>query len=153
MLDRIELASRQGRLRRHGTWTADQMAWHIGEFMRASIDGFGFRAPLLIRLPAALFRGFALGPRPTPRGIRLRGALSRFDPALHADGVDGVAHLRAQMDRVAAGERFHQPSPLFGPLTHEAWMRLHLKHVAHHFGHLEIVPAPGDRADTAPAEP
>lgn len=46
---------------------------------------------------------------------------------------EAVARMRRVIERVAAGERFARPSPLFGPLTHEEWVTLHLRHCELHY--------------------
>lgn len=45
--------------------------------------------------------------------------------------------LRRQIQRVQDGERFTQASPIFGKLSHEQWVNLHLKHAELHLGFLD----------------
>jgi len=142
-LDRLEASDRAGRIERAGTWSPGQNAWHVSEFIRMSIDGFGFRAPLPLRLAASLIKGWAMGPKPIPRNIALRGPMARVIPHEPISTAAGFAALRAQIDRIErGGEQCTHPSPLFGALTHDEWVRLHLKHAAHHLGMLHPSGAP-----------
>ena len=131
--DRLEAAHAAGTLRAHGGWTSGQNLWHVGRFMSFSIDGFPFNPPLPIRMIGRLLKRGALSDRPMPTGIRLdRGGLDALIPPAETSFEEGMAELRAPLRRIEDGERFTQPSPLFGPLTHDQWVRLHAKHFAHH---------------------
>jgi len=134
----LEAADRDGRVRRMGNWSPAQAAWHIAEFMRASIDGFGFRAPLVLRLLVRPLRFMLFSRRPTPRGIPLRGPMEAFIPSPDLTPDEGFGHLRDQLRRMHAGVCCREPSPLFGRLSHEQWMIVHLKHAAHHFARFEV---------------
>jgi hypothetical protein len=138
-LDRIERAHAAGTLEARGGWTAPQVLWHVGRFMRFSLDGFPFRAPLPIRMVGRLIRPLVLSDRPIPRGMRLdRPGLDALLPPAGVDMAAGLAEIRGPLDREAAGERFTAPSPLVGPLSHAQWVRLHAKHYAHHAAFLAM---------------
>lgn len=142
-LDRLETADRAGTLEARGDWTFGQVCWHVARFMRMSREGFPFRPPLPVRLVGRLMKGWALGPKPMPTGIKLRGGMRQLAPP--ANAAEGPAQLRAELDAVLdGGARFTEPSPLLGPLSHHEWARLHAKHAAHHFGFLD--PHDGDAA-------
>jgi len=138
---RLESAAADGTLVAAGDWTLDQACWHLARFMRMSREGFTFRAPLPLRLAGRFMKGWALGPKPSPRGIRLRGPLSALEPS--GPCADGPAQLRGELDAITErGERYTHPSPLLGPLAHEEWVRLHCKHAAHHLGFFRTADAP-----------
>jgi len=134
-IDRLVAADNAGTLRTTGNWSAGQVFQHVGDLIRYSYDGFPFKAPLLIRVVGRLLKSRALS-RPLPSGLRLRGASRVLIPG---DGVAterGAAALRSQLDRIDAGKRMTQRSPIFGGLSHDQWLRLHLRHGALHFGFL-----------------
>ncbi|MCL4220248.1 MAG: DUF1569 domain-containing protein [Phycisphaerales bacterium] len=142
-LARIEAASAAGTLRTTGNWTLGQICEHLGKFVRCSYDGFDGRPPLPVRVLGRLvFKRLAMGDGPVPRGIRLpKDAVSSLPDPDITHGA-GIALLRTQLARIHSGEQMRQPSPLFGSLTHEQWLHLHLKHAAMHLGFVEY-PAHG----------
>jgi hypothetical protein len=132
-LDRIERASDAGTLDTTGNWSAGQICAHLATFWRMTFDGFDFKAPLPLRLMVRPFKSKMLGQKP-PRGIRLRGKIRVIEPAPEVPLADGLAALRREIARTRAGERMTHASPLFGDLTHEQWLTLHLNHCAMHLG-------------------
>lgn len=132
-LARIEAAHVAGALETTGNWSAGQILHHLGEFWRMAFDGFGIRAPLALRLLARLFKKRALR-APPPRGLRLRRGMRVIEPPSAVVFDDGLALLRRQVGRCRVGERMTHASPLFGSLTHEQWLSLHLNHSAMHLG-------------------
>jgi hypothetical protein len=136
-IDRVEQATLAGRTRTTGNWTPAQMMWHVAEFWRCSFDGFGFKAPLAMRAAVAPFKRMILAKPKAPAGIKFRGGMRRFAPPAHVTIEQGAGALRAQIARVQRGERMTRPSPLFGRLDHDAWLRMHLAHAAHHLSFVE----------------
>lgn len=115
-----------------GAWTESQIVQHVARLIQFSYDGFPFRAPWFLRLiarrllPHFLERGF----KP---GIHLP---ARARPLLPDETVTleaAAGQIRAMLERLERGDRITNPSPIFGPLTHEQWVRLHLRHAEHHF--------------------
>jgi len=45
--------------------------------------------------------------------------------------------LRSALARLDADEKFTQPSPLLGRLSHEQWVRMQLGHASMHLGFLD----------------
>lgn len=143
----IERALAEGTLQVHGNWTAGQICQHIGKFIQFSIDGFDGSAPWIVRIGAQLlFKKQLLGDKPMPRGIQLPRSAASMLPEPTISDAEGIAFVRAAIARLEAGERMTQPSPVFGRLTHEQWLHLHLKHAAMHLGFVEY-----PRAATTPA--
>lgn len=138
-LCRIESALAGGTARVTGNWSVGQICEHVGKFIRCSFDGFDGGPPLPVRVLGRLvFKRLALGDGPVPRGIRLPKEAVSLLPGAAVSDADGIQLLRAQMARMRAGEQMRQPSPLFGRLTHDQWMHLHLKHAAMHLGFVEF---------------
>lgn len=123
----------------HGNWTAGQICRHIGKFIGFSIDGFDGSAPWFARIVIQLFfKKKALGNAPMPRGIQLPKSAASMLPEPTISDAEGIASLRAQIARLDAGERMTQPSPIFGQLTHDQWLHVHLKHAAMHLGFVDF---------------
>lgn len=139
-LDRIEAAHRAGTLRTTGNWSPGQILQHIGKFMKYPIDGFPpGKPPWLLRvIVQMIFKKKATAGALPPTGIKLRGKVVYLlpDDSVSFDG--GMAFLREQIARIARGERFTHPSPLFGKLTHEQWLRMQLGHSAMHLGFIQM---------------
>lgn len=142
-LVRIESALSVGKTRTTGNWSVGQICGHLGKFVRCSYGGFDGLAPWVVRsLAAALFKRSAMGPGAMPRGLRRPKKASSMLPAAAVSDAQGMALLRGQLARIRSGEKMLQPSPLFGHLTHEQWVRLHLKHAGMHLGFV-VYPAHG----------
>jgi len=135
-LDELAAAHDQGALRVLGNWTAGQIMQHVGDLIRYSYDGFPFTAPLPIRLFGRLIKKSAMGEKPIPAGLKLRGESAALLPPEGVTFENGLAALRAQLARIDAGEQMTQPSPIFGPMTHAQWLSLHHKHAALHLSFL-----------------
>jgi len=137
-LDRIESAHRAGSLRTTGNWTAGQILEHVALLMEHSIDGFPARLPGAMRLLGKLvFKRSALAGKPPPSGFAIPDRVSFLRPDDHTSFEQGLARIGRALDRIESGERFAQPSPLFGPLTHEQWERIHCGHAAMHLGFMD----------------
>lgn len=145
-VERIKAAEESGVCTSTGNWNAGQCFWHLAVFMKGSLDGFpDQKPPLLLRvLGKYVFKGMALSGKPAKPGIKLPSSVSWLDPV--ASGVEGLADGYPPLDeclsRVEAGERFTHPSPIFGPLTHEQWVTLHLGHAAMHLSFQDPGPEP-----------
>lgn len=136
-LDFLERAHAEGRLRHSGNWTPGQVFQHCAIFMRCALDGFADRPPLLVCLIARLlFKRRAISGAPAIAGFRLPKKASFLLPDDDVSTARGLDDLRGVIGRVNAGERFTVPSPIFGRLTHEQWLRLQLGHCALHLGFL-----------------
>jgi hypothetical protein len=129
LADAQQLAS--GQVRQLGNWSLGQATWHMAKTMKLSLDGTHFRAPLLLRLFAPLFKKRLLrGPmRP---GFKLpRNAAAEFIPAGFISTEQGLADLQANIERLNRETR-RAPSPVFGQMTREEWDQLHLRHAELH---------------------
>lgn len=142
-LDLIETAQRAGTLDFTGNWTPAQNLSHLAIFGGFSLDGFPFKAPAPIRWMAQLFfkRKAVAGGVP-PAGLPLKKKLAVLVPDPSMDFDEAMGRLRGVLDRIDAGEAFVPTSPLFGALTREQWINLHLGHASLHMSFLR----PGESA-------
>lgn len=121
-----------GGARTVGGWTDAQIITHCAIVMEMALDGFNFSAPAPLRWLGGLLKKRFLKNGFKP-GLKARGGLRNFMPTDDVTLPEAVARMRRVIERVAAGERFTRPSPLFGPLTHEEWVTLHLRHCELHY--------------------
>ncbi|GAB4385177.1 MAG: DUF1569 domain-containing protein [Phycisphaerales bacterium] len=137
-IDRIERAVGSGSARTRGNWSVGQICQHVGKFLKCTMDGFETKAPWPVRALCTLcFKKKALGPDPMPSGFKLPKKAAFLLPDPDISDMEGIAYLRAQIERVLAGEQMTHPSPIFGPLTHEQWTTIQLKHAAMHLSFIE----------------
>ena len=132
--ERLAAAEREGRLSRAGNWTLGQTLGHLAVWANFAFDGYPpqVRAPLPVRLVLRLMRNRMLR-QGMPAGVRIRnipdGTVGLDD--LPAD--EGLSRFRAAMERLRRTPPTI-PNPIFGPLTHEQWIQLNLRHAELHLG-------------------
>ena len=116
-----------------GNWNLAQTCDHLAYFMEASLDGFSFQVPWLIR--------YFLG-GPMKRRILQTGRMPRVRSPQKVPAAEDLNESQTVQRFRTAIDRLQQPvsrlhdSPFFGPLTPDEWRRLHTIHAAHHFSFL-----------------
>lgn len=136
-LDRIERAHAAGTLRATGNWSPGQVLGHLATWI-----GFAYDGPppesipaLPVRLLLRLTKRRWLG-RTLPAGFRIprvEGGTFGIEPLAFDEGMRG---LRAGLKRLES-EPPPPHHPLFGRMTHEDWIQLHLRHAELHLGFLD----------------
>ena len=133
---RIGAADRVGGLRCSGNWSAGQTFGHLATWIDYGFDGFPdtLRAPLWLKLlmPLIKHRFLNVGMR---RGVyipRVPGGTLGIEP-LSVD--EGLARLQRAWTRLLAAPPPH-PSPIFGKISHQDWIKGNLRHAELHFGYL-----------------
>lgn len=133
-LDRIEKAERAGTLRRTGNWTVGQILGHLASWAEFSYTGHSLRPPWFVRFFARRRKGKYLDGG-LPAGVIIPrvpgGTLGTEDVGLET----GLKRLRAVLDRLER-EAPTIPNALFGPLTHQEWIKLNLRHAELHLSFL-----------------
>lgn len=127
---RLASAERGGNLTPLGNWTLGQALGHLATWAEFSFTGAPLKLPLPIRLMVRLQKNKFLT-RPMPAGVkisRVPGGTLGID-RLPLD--DGLAKYCAAMDRLK-NEAPTKPNVIFGPLTHEQWIQLNLRHAELH---------------------
>jgi len=138
-VERVAEAAAAGRVRALGNWSAAQILWHLGRLMEFSFDGFPFRYPWHLRWGAWLLRALswrwlvALAFRP---GFRNPPAAAALEPDAAVSLAEAAGYLRRQLKRIQSGERMTAASPAEGPLSHEQWVEVHLRHAELHLSFL-----------------
>jgi hypothetical protein len=135
-VQRIAAAERAGKLRRTGNWSAGQTLGHLAAWADFAFDGYppDMKVPWFIKLFLKLRKKqFLRGPLPAGVKIpRVEGGTKGIEP-LSLD--EGLARLRRAMDRLEASPP-GTANVIFGPLTHEQWQALHLRHGELHLSFL-----------------
>jgi len=137
-LDRVQTAHDTASLRHTGNWTPGQILQHLAIFMECALDGFPGRAPFFVRwIAIPLFKKKAVSGVPMPPGFKLPKQASFMLPGDATTFEQGMDRLRSVLARLDADEKFTQPSPLLGRLSHEQWVRIQLGHASMHLGFLD----------------
>ncbi len=144
-LARLQAAHAAGTLSHTGNWTEGEILEHVAKMWMMAFDGFpeSARPPLIIKLIARLMKGKFTSGKTLPPGFKLPKQARFMLPAPGTSFEVGMQKMIRVLDRIDAGERMTIPSPAFGRLTHDEWMRLHLSHAQLHFGFLFIGRASG----------
>lgn len=123
-----------------GNWSLGQVCDHLARGMHSSIDGFGFAAPLWVRLGGRAMRWWLLW-RGFPAGMSLEGeAAAALMPADDVSDEQGLEALHRAVNRLKV-DRSRQPSPVLGPMSPRQWDRFHFRHAELHLGFLVPRPA------------
>jgi hypothetical protein len=127
---RMAAADRAGRMRTTGNWTTGQCLHHLAVWMNAAFDGPpGGRPPLLLRLVGPLMKPMVL------RGLRPGMRIPRVEGGTY--GIEVVSTDSGERELLAAIERMERGtppdrSPVFGRMSKEDWISLHLRHAELH---------------------
>lgn len=142
-LERIADAHEAGELGTTGNWTPGENLDHVVKFMEMSMDGFPERAPFVLRAIAWACKPLLLmmmkdAKPPKPGTFDNRGKADFIEPTPGADAGEAIARGRRMIERLRAGERFAQLSPLFGRFSHEQWVTVHASHCNLHWSFLTL---------------
>ncbi len=118
-------------VRTTGNWTAAQIVQHVTDVITLSVDGFGFKVALPLRVLGRLLRSRALT-KPMRPGFHVPEAMRARLPSDQLAFEQAVASLRQAIGRTRS-ERMTKASPLLGAMTHEDWVNLHCRHAEMHF--------------------
>jgi hypothetical protein len=136
-VDRLVEAERAGRLKRLGNWTLGQALGHLAGWVEYSYTGTPLKVPFFIKWFFRLQkRKFLYGPMRT--GARIPGIPEGTlnTEILPLDEAEG--RYRRALNRLKS-EPPTALNAIFGVLTHEEWIALHLRHAEGHLGFM--VPA------------
>lgn len=108
-----------------GQWTYPQILDHLSKSLGASIDGFGFQAPWLVRALIAPFIKNSILTKGMKAGYKLPGA--SLAPASDLTLPAALDAIRSAVARYES-EPQRAPHPFFGMLASQEYTSLHLRH-------------------------
>ena len=130
--ERLVAAEREGRLDCVGNWKLGQALGHLATWASFAFDGYPpeVRAPLPVRVILRMMRGTVLtkGMMTGVRIGKLPGGTVGLD---ELDADEGLRRFCAALERLRSTPPTI-PNPVFGPLTHEQWIQLNLRHAELH---------------------
>src|SRR2546421_5097689 len=123
-------AERNARLTRLGNWSLGQALGHLAAWSDYSYTGAPMKPPFFIRWILRTQKSkFLYSPMRAGLKIpRVAGGTYSIE-AMPSD--EGLARLRRAFDRLQR-EAPTTPNVIFGPLTHEQWIALNLRHADLH---------------------
>jgi len=131
-------ADRVGNLQRLGNWTLGQALGHLSTWINFGFDGYppNLNPPFFIKwiLKTRKRRYIHQG---MPPGVKIPGINGGTVGTETMGTDDGVHRYRHAMERLRAGPPA-RPNVIFGPLTHDEWIQLHLRHAELHLSFFAV---------------
>jgi hypothetical protein len=133
-VERCAAAGRAGRLKVMGNWSLGQIFGHLASWASFPYEGYPpeLHAPWMIRLILKMRKKRFLWGQ-MPAGIRIPGVEGGTKGTEPMGLEEGLTRLRRAWDRLNA-EPPRINNPIFGPLTHEEWKAINLRHGELHLG-------------------
>jgi hypothetical protein len=125
-------AARGGTLRATGNWTLGQALGHLATWVNMPFDGYPEmgRSAWWVRLLRPVITWWLVN-KGFPAGVRIAGAPGGTFGIEPCEADDGLGRLRAAFRKLAEDAPIHT-SPVFGSMTHEEWIKFHLRHAELH---------------------
>ncbi len=133
----IEAAARRGSLRQLGNWSPGQCLGHLASWVDYAYDGYppGLGAPWFIKLILRLAKKrFLRGP--LKAGVKIPRTEHGTFGIEPLSIEEGLARFRRAWKRLEASPP-SRPNIIFGPMTHEEWIKINLRHAELHLGFLD----------------
>lgn len=133
-VDRLVETERAGRLKRLGNWTLGQLLGHLAVWAEFSYTGSPLKPPFFIKWILRLRkRSFFKGALPV--GVKIPGLEGGTLGTDLLPTDEAHARLRRVFERLKV-EAPTVPNTIFGPLTHDEWIAINLRHAELHLGFL-----------------
>lgn len=131
---KIEAAHAAGALRHSGNWTPGQLFGHLATWIDYGFDGAPMRVPWFVKLISRMMKKkFIRGSLEAGFKIpRVEGGTFGIEVLPFEEGMSRFRKSWARLQKAPPPE----PNPVFGPLTHEEWIQLHLRHAELHMSFL-----------------
>ena len=109
-----------------GNWPLSRILAHLTKAMTSSVDGSPVKAPLVIRLIGPFLKGRILKKGMSP-GLKLPKYIEvGFYPEI-SSSQEALENLRVAVRRLRT-ENLVSRHPVFGKVTPEEWVQIHLRH-------------------------
>ena len=131
-VDRLAEAERAGRLKGLGNWTLGQALGHLAVWAEYGYTGPPLKTPFFIRWLLRLRKQKFLH-QPMPAGVKIPGVQGGTLATEPMPLDEALPRLRRVMERLKTAPPTI-PHNLFGRLTHDEWVAMHLRHAEVHLG-------------------
>jgi hypothetical protein len=113
-----------------GNWPLSQLLTHLANAINKSIDGISGKVPFWVRILGRFLKGRVMNKGMSP-GFKLPREVETRAFPVAASPLVALEMLRSAVGRLRQ-ERMTVRHPVFGRLTHEEWIRFHLRHAELH---------------------
>ncbi len=136
--ERLAEAEQAGKLRSLGNWKLGQAIGHLASWARYPLDGYPPmpKLPWLLRVITPLLRGRFLN-KGLPAGARIPGVPEGTFATEPMETDQALVALRKALPRLQS-QMPTVPNPILGPLTHEEWVILNLRHAELHLSFFQL---------------
>ncbi len=137
--ERLAAAEREGRLRVNGNWSLGTALHHLGAWAEYPFDGYPAEVanpPWFVKVIAKMMK-HRFARKPMPAGMRIPkipGGTMATEPATTDAGLARMTRAFERLDREAPT----RPNPILGPLAHEEWKGMNLRHAELHLGFFAV---------------
>jgi hypothetical protein len=133
---RLVEADQARRLRQLGNWTLGQNLGHLAAWASYPFEGYPISPPFFIRwiMKGRKRKYLQEG---LPRGVRIprvEGGTLAVEVLSTDEGFNRINAAWARLEKNCP----MVPNPIFGPLTHEEWIQMHLRHAELHLSFLKV---------------
>jgi hypothetical protein len=128
----LAAAARDGTLRATGNWTLGQALAHLATWVNMPFDGYPQmgRPAWWMRLLRPVINMWLIH-KSFPAGVHIAGVPGGTFGIEPCEIDEGLARLYSACRRLVA-EAPALTSPVFGPMSHEEWVKFHLRHAELH---------------------
>jgi hypothetical protein len=133
-VDRLVQAEKGGRLKHVGNWTPGQVLGHLAVWTEYSYTGPPIKAPWFIKLIFRLRKRKSLY-GPMRAGVKIPG-VPGGTLAMEPMPLDEALERLQRVTERLKTEAPRVPNVIFGPLNHQEWIALNLRHAELHLGFL-----------------
>jgi hypothetical protein len=131
----LAIAQKTGKLHEIGNWTLGQICGHLAAWMDYSFDGAPIKMPPWpIRMVMRVMKNRIIY-KPMRPGAKIPGVPGGTAGTEVMPTEEGLERLRKAVARLQSSTPA-APHPIFGPLTHEEWKQLTLRHSELHLSFL-----------------
>jgi Protein of unknown function (DUF1569) len=131
-VDRLIAVERDGRLRHVGNWTLGQTLGHLASWAEYSYSGIPLQTPFFIKW-ILRSRKQKFIHEPMRAGVKIPGVSggTLATEPVPLDEAQGRIHRALARLKSEAPTIVH---PIFGPLSHDEWIAINLRHAELHLG-------------------
>lgn len=122
----LAAAEQDGKLRRAGNWTFGQTLGHMATWADYAYDGTPLKPPLLLRWALRPMKKRFLY-KPMRAGGKIPGVKGGTLAIEPRSSDEGLGHFTRSFARLK-NDPPARPHMIFGPLTHDEWISMHLRH-------------------------
>jgi hypothetical protein len=130
-LEMLAAAEQRGELKELGNWPLGTASGHLAAFIEYAFDGYPMKPPIWIVRVLARMMKKRFTENGLPAGMRMPGRTSGTygdEPMTTQAGLTRFKAAAMRLERQAPA----LPNPVFGNMSHEEWIKLHLRHAELH---------------------